>query len=279
MTQKKNVPFIIPKGNKNEDFLLLLLEAARNKLENSDEDKGALSVLILKKVPTQWVKFTDNELRLVAEILIAHKQQALNSEFRESIPFERRVHMVSEEFSKAKRWTIADFSRLFIVLLIPVGMIFAQYYFWADINEFSRENIQLFIGAIEIATGLVLWYSFHKVFAIRSERIKLSKAGYDILSRQINTEQKIKLLEEKATKWEFSDSSDWILIFFVSGGIIYLGFSPWFLEKFQLPYFPEYTSLGILLIGVILFIWLMVKSRIEKKEVCAAKISELQKFL
>jgi hypothetical protein len=183
------------------------------------------------------------------------------------------------ELAVAKKWTFADFLRLFLALLIPAGMIFAQYYFWVEINEFARENIDLLIILSGVITALVLWYGLYKVFAIRSERIKLPKAGYNILSRQINTDQKIKLLEEKATKWELSDLPEWILILLFSGGIIYLGFQDWFLERVQLPVYPEYTSWLMLLVGAVLFVWLMVKSREEKKEKCAAEISQLREYL
>ena len=185
-------------------------------------------------------------------------------------------------FSQGKKWTIADFLRLFIAILIPAGMVFAQYYFWADINEFARENIQLLIGFMEIITGLVILYGLNKTFAIRSNRAQLEKFQYEILSKGIHTEEQIEVLKKKVIKWELSDLPDLILILLFSGGLVYVGLQNWFLEIFTIP-FPSnaeyYTLLIINVIAVLLFVWLLAKSRKEKKEVCAAKISELQKYL
>jgi hypothetical protein len=185
-----------------------------------------------------------------------------------------RFEQAAKDLRAAKKWTIADFLRLFLALLIPAGMIFAQYYFWAQINEFARENIQLLIVLMELVIGLVFWYGLYKVFAIRAGRIKLPKAGYDVLARQINTEQKIKLLEEKATKWELSDLFKILISLIVIGVLVAL-----LVDNFTLPYFPEYTTLVIPIIGLGVFIWLILGFRKEKKEVCAQQITALKQYL
>lgn len=217
-------------------------------------------------------------MNLLNKNVMKQKKESNGADKVSEITQTKLAHAATE-LAVAKKWTLADFLRLFVTLIIPAGMIFSQYYFWVEINEFSQENLQLLILVIEAVTVLVLWYGFQKIFEIRAERIKLPKAGYDIIARRINTEEKIQSLEKKATKWELSDLPEWILILLLSGGIVYSGFQDWFLERFQLPVYPEYTSILVGVIGVLLFVWLVVKSRKEKKEECARQITELKQYL
>lgn len=193
-----------------------------------------------------------------------------------------QVGEITKKFEKAvkdlradKKWTIADFLRLFIALIIPAGMIFSQYYFWADLSSFARANLQLLIGFMEIVTGLTLWGLLSIFFAYRADRMKLPKVRYDILSRQINTEQKIKALEKKATKWELLDLLRTLGLFISIEGLVAL-----FIDNVVLPYIPEYTAIVIpIIIGLGIFIWLVIGFKKEKKEKCAAEIAVLQQYL